>query len=48
MAKLISITLSSLVGAFLAATAVWGVVSSSTAAPEQNPVSTQIVDYGNR
>jgi hypothetical protein len=48
MAKLISITLSSIVGALLAATAVWGVVSSATAAPKQNPVSTQIVDYGNR
>jgi hypothetical protein len=37
-----------LAGALLAALAVYGVVSSQTAAPKNNPVSSQVVDYGNR
>ena len=47
MNALITATVSVLVGAILAALAAWGVVSSSTAAPDHNP-SGQIVDYGQR
>jgi hypothetical protein len=46
--KLISVVISGIIGALLAATAVWGVVSSSTAAPKHNPAGQQIVTYGNR
>jgi hypothetical protein len=46
--KLISVVISGIIGALLAGTAVWGVVSSSTAAPKHNPASQQIVTYGNR
>jgi uncharacterized protein DUF2613 len=46
--KLISTAIAAVIGALLAATAVWGVVASSTAAPSKNPASSQIVDYGNR
>ncbi|MEO6704041.1 MAG: DUF2613 family protein [Jatrophihabitantaceae bacterium] len=48
MGKLISLVLSAIVGASLAGFAVKGVISSSTAAPKNNPASAQIVDYGNR
>jgi hypothetical protein len=46
--KLISIVVSAILGVVLAGTAVWGVVSSTTAAPKHNPAATQIVNYGNR
>lgn len=46
MKKLVSLILSGVVGGALAAFAAWGVVSSSTAAPDKNPASNQLVDYG--
>ncbi len=48
MGKLISAVAAAAIGAVLAGTAVWGVVSSSTAAPKHNPASAPIVNYGNR
>ena len=48
MGKLISAVVAGIVGALLAGTAVWGVVSSATKAPEHNPASAPIVSYGNR
>ncbi len=48
MGKLISLVLSGVVGATLAAVAAYGVVSSSTAAPSHNPAKAQIVDYGTK
>jgi hypothetical protein len=44
----ITAALSVFVGAVLAVLAAWGVVTSSTAAPNHNPASSQIVDYGQR
>jgi len=46
--KLLSAAAAVIVGALLAGTAVWGVVSSTTAAPKHNPASAPIVSYGNR
>jgi hypothetical protein len=46
--KLISLVVAAIVGALLAGTAVAGIISSSTAAPNKNPANAQIVDYGNR
>lgn len=46
--KLISAVIAGILGALLAGTAVWGVVSSTTAAPKRNPASAPIVNYGNR
>lgn len=37
-----------ILGILLASTAVYGVVSSQTAAPKTNPAGTQIIDYGRR
>ena len=48
MKKWISAILSGLVGAVLAVVAAWGVVSSSTAAPDHNPAGSQVVDYGQK
>lgn len=48
MKKWISAILSGLVGAVLAVLAAWGVVSSSTAAPDHNPAGSQVVDYGQK
>lgn len=49
MGKLISATVAGIVGVLLAGTAVWGVVSSTTAAPKKNPVDTvEVIPYGNR
>lgn len=48
MGKLLSAAAAAIVGALLAGTAVWGVVSSTTAAPKHNPASAPIVSYGNR
>ena len=48
MGKLISAAIAGIVGALLAGTAVWGVVSTSTKAPAHNPASAQITTYGNR
>jgi len=46
--KIIGLVLSAVVGAVLAGVAVTGVVSSNTAAPQHNPASAPIVNYGNR
>lgn len=48
--KWISTAVSGLVGAGLAVVAAWGVVSSSTAAPNHNPAPAdkQTIQYGNR
>lgn len=46
--KLISAVIAGVLGALLAGTAVWGVVSSATQAPKHNPASAPIVSYGNR
>jgi hypothetical protein len=46
--KLLSVVGAGIVGALLAGTAVWGVVSATTAAPKHNPASAPIVSYGNR
>jgi hypothetical protein len=49
--KWISVAVSGLVGGGLAVVAAWGVVSSSTAAPDHNPAGSldqQVVQYGNR
>lgn len=46
MGKLISVAVSGVLGAILAAVAAFGVVSSNTAAPKHNPASAQIVRYG--
>jgi hypothetical protein len=47
--KLISTVVAGIIGAALAGTAVWGVVSSTTAAPKKNPVDTvEVIPYGNR
>lgn|GEM_PF-4184673 len=48
MGKLLSAVAAGIVGALLAGTAVWGVVSTSTKAPKHNPANVQIVSYGNR
>ena len=49
MGKLVSVVAAGLVGAALAGTAVWGVVSAATAAPDKNPANTvAVVPYGNR
>ncbi len=48
MGRIISITVSAIVGAALAVGASWGVLSSATKAPSHNPANSQIVDYGNR
>jgi len=48
VAKLLTWIVSVVVGILLASTAVYGVVSSQTAAPRNNPADSQIVDYGNR
>lgn len=48
MGKLLSVVVAGIIGALLAGTAVWGVVSASTAAPKHNPASAPIVSYGNR
>jgi hypothetical protein len=47
--KLISAAVAGVIGVLLAGTAVWGVVSSTTAAPKKNPVDTvEVIPYGNR
>jgi hypothetical protein len=46
--KWISVIVSSVVGIGLAAVAAWGVVSSSTAAPNHNPASANVVQYGDK
>ncbi|HEV2886666.1 MAG TPA: DUF2613 family protein [Jatrophihabitans sp.] len=48
MGKLVSAVAAGIMGAVLAGTAVWGVVSAATAAPKHNPASAPIVSYGNR
>ncbi|MGI8879035.1 MAG: hypothetical protein ACR2KJ_00690 [Jatrophihabitans sp.] len=48
MGKLISIALSAIVGAALSIVAAVAVVQSATKAPNKNPVSGQLIDYGNR
>ncbi len=48
MKKWISAIVSGLVGGALAVVAAWGVVSSSTAAPDHNPAGSQVVDYGQK
>lgn len=49
MGKLISTVVAAIIGVLLAGTAVWGVVSSTTAAPKKNPVDTvAVIPYGNR
>jgi hypothetical protein len=46
--KWISAIVAGLVGGALAVFAAWGVVTSSTAAPDHNPAGTQVVDYGQK
>jgi hypothetical protein len=49
--KWISAIVSGVLGVGLAAVAAWGVVSSNTAAPDQNPAgnpANQVVDYGQK
>lgn len=48
MGKWISVIVSGVIGAGLAAVAAWGVVSSSTAAPSHSPANAQIVNYGTK
>lgn len=48
MNKWVSAILSGVVGAVLAVLAAWGVVSSSTSAPSQNPAGQQTVQYGTK
>lgn len=48
MKKLVSVIVSGVVGSALAAFAAYGVVSSSTAAPDKNPAGSQVVDYGQK
>lgn len=49
MGKIISTAVAGIIGAVLAATAVWGVVSAATAAPDKNPAETvEVIPYGNR
>lgn len=48
MRNWISIAVSAVVGAAVAAVAAWGVVSSATSAPSENPAGQQIVQYGQR
>lgn len=49
MGKLLSVVAAGVVGFALAGTAVWGVVASSTAAPDKNPADTvAVIPYGNR
>jgi hypothetical protein len=46
VAKLISTVLAVIVGAVLAVGAAYGVATSQTKAPNTNPASKQIIDYG--
>jgi hypothetical protein len=47
--KLISTVIAGIIGAALAGTAVWGVVTSTTAAPKKNPADTvEVIPYGTR
>jgi hypothetical protein len=46
--KWIAGAVSGLVGGVLAVLAAWGVVSSSTAAPDHNPAGQQVIQYGQR
>ena len=48
MNGLITAGVSVVVGGVLAVLAAWGIISSSTAAPDHNPAASQIVDYGQR
>ena len=49
MGKLVSVVAAGIVGIALAGTAVWGVVSAATAAPDKNPAETvAVTPYGNR
>lgn len=48
MRKWIPVIASGVIGCALAAVTAWGVISSSTAAPDHNPASAQMVDYGAR
>jgi hypothetical protein len=44
--KWFSTIVSGIIGTALAAVAAWGVVNASTSAPNHNPASAQVVDYG--
>jgi hypothetical protein len=46
VAKLISTALALVVGLVLAGGAAYGVAKSQTKAPDRNPASRQIIDYG--
>jgi hypothetical protein len=46
VAKVISTVLAVVVGAVLAIGAAYGVATSQTKAPNTNPASKQIIDYG--
>lgn len=46
MGRLISVVVSGVLGAILAALAAYGVVSANTAAPAHNPASHNVVNYG--
>lgn len=48
MGRVISIVFSAAIGVVLAGFAAFGIVTSQTAAPSNNPAGSQIVDYGNR
>ena len=47
MAKVVSAALAGVIGVALAVGAAYGVAVSQTKAPNTNPVSHQIIDYGN-
>jgi len=44
--RLISVAVSGVLGAILAALAAYGVVTANTAAPAHNPANNHIVSYG--
>jgi hypothetical protein len=46
VAKLLSTAIAAVLGAALAVSAAYGVATSQTKAPNTNPASKQIIDYG--
>lgn len=48
MVRIVSIVVSGILGGVAAGLTAWGVISASTAAPNHNPASVQIVDYGQK
>lgn len=46
MRQLGTLVIAAVVAIALAGAAAWGIVSASTAAPDQNPASNNVVQYG--